>query len=217
MRAKKTEFMEDFGAYFEPWVGRRYGLGGKKLLIVGDSHYCGECPRCGVRGMVQVAEMGECRQMTRKTVRQYLEARRGERPMDGWMGRTYLRFDKMMLGQDDVTPAMSEELWNGVAFYNFVQTAASMDPSNTNYSADDYKASGPIFKRVMEILLPDRVIVWGNRAYEAMPGEGWRGGADYYRGTYALGGGHEAWCLRMIHPSRAATEEWREKLRDFMR
>ena len=142
--------MEDYGAYFEPWVGRRYGHGGKRLLIVGDSHYCGECDTCGVRGMVSMAKMDECRQMTRKSVRQYLEARRGERPMDGWMGRTYLRFDKMILGLDDVTPAMSEALWDGAAFYNFVQTAASMDPSNTNYSAEDYKASGHIFKRVMD-------------------------------------------------------------------
>lgn len=39
--------------FFEPWIGENYengGLYGKKILALGDSHYCESCEVCGVAG-----------------------------------------------------------------------------------------------------------------------------------------------------------------------
>ena len=39
--------------FFEPWIGENYengGLFGKKILALGDSHYCDSCEVCGVAG-----------------------------------------------------------------------------------------------------------------------------------------------------------------------
>ena len=39
--------------FFEPWIGGNYengGLFGKKILALGDSHYCNSCEVFGVAG-----------------------------------------------------------------------------------------------------------------------------------------------------------------------
>lgn len=38
--------------FFKPWVGKNYHTGGifkKKILVVGESHYCGGCNECGLK------------------------------------------------------------------------------------------------------------------------------------------------------------------------
>ena len=38
--------------FFKPWVGKDYSTGGifkKKILVVGESHYCDGCNYCGLK------------------------------------------------------------------------------------------------------------------------------------------------------------------------
>ena len=42
--------------FFEPWIGENYesgGIFGKKILALGDSHYCDSCVGCGVAGGIR--------------------------------------------------------------------------------------------------------------------------------------------------------------------
>ena len=55
--------------FFKPWVGRNYENGGifsKKLLVLGESHYCGGCNQCGLK------YGRECEEFTKDTVINYL-------------------------------------------------------------------------------------------------------------------------------------------------
>ena len=36
--------------FFKPWIGSEYQQKNYKILVIGDSHYCGGCDRCGVYG-----------------------------------------------------------------------------------------------------------------------------------------------------------------------
>ena len=52
--------------YFQPWIGDNYGSSYPRILIIGDSHYCGDenCKFCGVRGNKPIEEFGACSNFT---------------------------------------------------------------------------------------------------------------------------------------------------------
>lgn len=202
--------------YFEPWIGENYQSKQPKILVVGDSHYCGECETCGIRGS-SISEMSECAGITQNTVKDYLSYRQGKGDYANWMTKTYLPFDKVYYGKEDVTPKESLDLWNNIAFYNFVQTAISNKASNSEYSDDDYGLSSPMATEVINTLEPDYIIVWGNRAYEALSDKNWTHGSDEYNGTYKLPSGRIAKCIRIYHPSRANVEQWHSALSEFIK
>ena len=64
------------------------------------------------------------------------------------------------------------QIWNSISFYNFVQTAIQLGPRSP-YSEEAYKKSLSIFWNVLDNLLPDLVIVWGEKAWNELPSEGW--------------------------------------------
>lgn len=202
--------------FFKPWVGPDYAKSDRKILVIGDSHYCGSCDRCGVRGNCSFEEMAECNNFTISTISDYIKFRAGGEKAN-WMTKTYCRFDKLYYGKEEVSEEESVTLWNRIAFYNFLQTAASDDASNTNYTNDDYAASSPMATEVINELRPDVVIVWGSRAWGAMTGEGWHDGANSYTGYYTLADGHVVHCIKIIHPSRIGLDEWIPKLDEFLK
>ena len=201
--------------YFEPWIGKEYYNQDVKILVIGDSHYCGGCDKCGIRGCT-IPEMGECKNFTRNTIKNYLSFRAGIIEKSNWMTKTYLPFDKIYFGHEDVTLEESLKLWNKIAFHQFVQTAISEEASNTNYTNDDYSLSSPMAKEVINILKPDFIIVWGNRAYNSLDNENWTQGSDNFNGSYLLPSGKSAKCIRIYHPSRANVETWHSILNNFI-
>lgn len=52
--------------YFEPYEGKKYRNSDPRILVIGDSHYCGGCELCGVRGHCAKKEMKKCRSITQK-------------------------------------------------------------------------------------------------------------------------------------------------------
>lgn len=204
--------------YFKPWVGPNYETSERKVLVIGDSHYCGSCDRCGVRGNCSLEEMSEaCRNLTMNSVLDYLAFRSDTGGKEIWMHRTYYRFDKLYYGKEEVSEEESVALWNRIAFYNFLQTAVSANPSNKKYTNEDYAASSPMATEVINELRPDVVIVWGARAWGAMTGEGWHAGANSYTGYYTLADSHVVHCIKIIHPSRIGLAEWIPKLDKFLK
>lgn len=205
---------------FKPWVGPYYDARPNKLLVVGDSHYCGneDCDRCGIRGNCSVEEMGECVDFTRDIVSDYLAWRNDRGEWDNWMGSTFLTFDRIFYGKKNVSASETNALWNGIAFYNFLQTAISSKASNTNYTDEDYSLSTPMLAEVMETLRPDNMIIWGNRAWEHTPDRQLNYKAETVnRGTFSLVDGHAIRAMKMIHPCRAGQAKWHEEIADFLR
>ena len=150
--------------YFRPYVGEQYAYSQTKIMVLGDSHYCGECPQCGIRGM-QVSEMGDCRHFTENVQQKYLNYLKGEIQYESWM-KSLATFDKILSGDVSMTKQQRYQAWKSLLFYNFVQTAASGVTANTAYRDEEYQRSLPYAWSIVEQYQPDLIIVWGNRVYD---------------------------------------------------
>ena len=192
---------------FLPFIGTNFSVGGvfpTRILILGDSHYCGECDDCGIKGISENQGTGCCN-FTRDVVAKFIEYRQGKRPHEGWMN-TYLKFEKALVDHE-TDASESLKIWNSVAFYNYIQTAY-IGESRQAYSSSDYAQSFPYFKQLLNELTPDMIIVWGYRLWNNLPGENWIDGGTVSAsgigeeyGYYALENGKKVLTLRSTHTS----------------
>lgn len=184
--------------FFKPWIGKEYksgGIFGKKILVVGESHYCGGCDGCGIKFAEQCDDV-----QTSDIVKTYLRTHSGE-----W-ARTFRKFERALVGHE-TDNIESERIWNSIAFYNYIQvamTATRIAPGDEEYDA----AEEPFFE-VLNRLRPDLMIVWGvTRMWDNMPSRNWEKsdeieveGRKVKNGQYMLDDDH---CVRSIwinHPS----------------
>ena len=185
--------------FFKPWVGRNYENGGifnKKLLVLGESHYCGGCNQGGLK------YGKECEGFTKDTVINYLNGVKGE-----WT-RTYRKFERSLVNEY-TTNERSKEIWNSLAFFNFLQV--DMVIPRKGGIPEEYEEGRVAFLEVLNELQPDLVIVWGiNRLYENLPGKecGWMDGAEFKvdnhsipNGYYQLNSGKKTKVIAVYHPS----------------
>lgn len=197
---------------FIPWVGENYEEGGlwhKRILALGDSHYCesNDCKTCGVLGSTP-KEMGDCRNFTGDTVRSFLDVNSG---FGGWKN-TFKRFSGLLAGGHKTTDEEDSKIWEGIAFYNFVQTAILQGP-RTAYTEEAYNKSLPLFWSVIDQLNPQLVLVWGARVWDALPPDGWTWIDLGIEGDIAAGKytnkNTAALFLLICHPSAALSyEKW---------
>ena len=190
---------------FIPWIGSQYfngGIFGKKILALGDSHYCEDCVNCltcGIFGSTP-QEMGNCRNLTCNAVKLFLDE---ESEFERWKN-TFKRFSGVMAGGHKTTNDENCKIWNSISFYNFVQTAKKPRPRLT-YPKEAYEKSLPILLHVFDNLSPDLVIVWGKNAWNNLPSDGWewldiRTGKNRVAGRYNDGKSN-ALFLYINHPS----------------
>lgn len=191
--------------FFNPFVGSKAlteGFKGKKILVLGNSHYCGYCEACGIHGLAKPEQMEECIDFTTNVVNDYLAARRGESETAGWMS-TFLRFERALSGNTETTPEESEEIWSRLLFANFVQTAYQ-GSWNSRYTDEDYAASAPLIMSIVDEYQPDYIIAWGKRddcmtPWDYMPGDDWHELTEdtgYYERN-----GKRIKMMRIKHPS----------------
>ncbi len=200
--------------FFSPWVGKDYATGGifgKKILVLGESHYCDieDCDRnkCG-----KAEKRKECGNFTTNvTINTLLN---GE--TTPWTG-TFRKFERSLVGHDtDVEE--SKRIWNSVAFYNYIQKA--MTEARTAAEPEDFEVSKKAFYEVLEELQPDLIIAWGvTRMYDDLPGEGWEAGPDMIvdeyavpNGYYTLRNGHRVRIIFVYHPSAGYSWDWWHKV-----
>lgn len=197
---------------FTPWVGKDYEKGGlwhKRILALGDSHYCqdNDCQTCGVLGSTP-EEMGDCRNLTHDTVKSFLDTSLG---FEGWKN-TFKRFSGLLAGGHKTTPEEDSRIWESIAFYNFVQTAIIQGPRAT-YTEEAYKKSLPMFWTVINQLAPELVLVWGERTWNELPSDGWQWIDLGIEGDIAAGKytnrDTDALFLLVCHPSAGLSyEKW---------
>ncbi len=187
------------GIFFQPWVGPNYlsgGIFGKRIMALGDSHYCGEdCKVCGQNFSCK------CNEFTTDVVKTYLD-QNNER--EGWMS-TYLKFERSLVNHE-TTPEESIKIWNSLLFYNFLQVA--MQGPRQSGTPEQYRAAAGPFFSVLDQYQPDLLVVWGVRLWYNLPGERWEEGAqkkvdgyEIHNGYYKLANGKKVRAICVYHPS----------------
>lgn len=136
-----------------PWVGLQYASqpDGKRLLIVGESHYYDEKEFPG----------------SKKAVMNPIETRwiAKKMGMDSETNGTRF-FQSVNAVLDGLGPITKKALWEKSAFYNFIQR-----PMNTNKerpSDDDYKVALSAFRHILYVLKPDACLFFGVEAAKKM-------------------------------------------------
>ena len=107
---------------FLPWIGKHYsttGFGGKRILALGESHYCEKSS--------DAAE-----DITRKVIADLFDPHSEYEAYKN----TYTKFAEALLGHDCLSFEDKERFWNSIAFYNYVQvpmTGARLAPSQKDF------------------------------------------------------------------------------------
>ena len=191
--------------FFKPWIGKNYQNGGiikKKILVLGESHYCGGCDECGLKYAPECNDLN-----TTKIIESLLSGSTG-----GW-ANTFRKFERSLVNKE-TTLEDSNEIWQSLAFFNFLQVA--MTETRTEGSYEDYMEGQKAFLEVIEELQPDLIIVWGvGRLYDNLPNEGWIKGeplvVDGYNvknGYYQLKQGKKSRVIAVYHPSTSRGYSW---------
>lgn len=162
----QSKFPSFNNVYFEPWIGKKFndngGIFNKKILVIGNNHYCkrNECGKCGISGYD--FEDWECYNMTISVIRMYINWKKYHDDYEKWMD-TFSNFEKSLSSSSD-----SETIWNSISFYNYLQCAVNRDEDKTNSQKiynkykTDYCNSETALWEVITCLKPDYIITWGS-------------------------------------------------------
>ena len=186
--------------FFQPFVGKDYadgGIFGKRIMVLGESHYCDEgCADCGDCRLHR-----ECIGFTQGVLRDYLDEGTDRQ---NWM-RTFVKFERSLVGEE-TDQALRLKIWDSVVFFNYLQVAMG-EPREAGTSAQ-YRQAGEAFFEVLSKYQPEYVIAWGNRLWDKMPSEHWQNGDDivvdgYHvaTGWYVLSNGKRVKAMAVNHPS----------------
>lgn len=197
---------------FEPWVGKNYatiGYKGKKVLVLGESHYCSnelaQSGRCHPYCRKELMD-GACRLQTCDVVREAVYDYGGQSYL-----RCFVSFERAVVGKV-LTQEERENFWNSVMFYNYIQFAQS--GPRVVPRPEHWAASENAFVELLNIYKPDYIIVWGVRLYLGLPDFGGRRSeimiddnkkADVW--IYPING-REIPSLKIHHPSAPSGKKW---------
>ena len=137
-----------------PWVGKNFGtkenfFGGKRILIVGESHDGKNPDNFGT----------SIPALTREYVAQHLAWAPHERtPL-------FTRLVALLTGNwGSQDRKLADEIWHHLAFYNYVPVIAAVGPRMFDWSL--WEKGEPEFNTVLEELKPDAIIVLGYRLWQ---------------------------------------------------
>jgi len=187
---------------FEPWVGSDWGkpentLGGKKVLILGESHYNNEdewTNRCDPDA-------------TRNVIRTY--ALQGRHAFFSKLLHVLGGKPRWSLTQSEV-----DAFWQSVAFYNFVPVFVGND-NRIAPNTEMFTSGVAPFRAVLAELEPEHIIVCGYRLWSALLVSMKNSVQTNLDGHGAIEG---VPALRMQHPSTGfAMNDWKKTLQEFLR
>ena len=144
---------------FDPFIGNKYEEQDFKLLILGESHHFdkNECEEFQ-------EEPQKYKNITQEVLEAYFKYKNGEEPFKAWMN-TFTRFANIYKN-DNLSGDQSEEFWNTVSFYNYVQTP--VDSARKSPTEEQFKNSHESFVKIVDQLKPNLIIVWGFRLWTKM-------------------------------------------------
>lgn len=185
--------------FFYPRVGKDYnkGFNGVNLLILGESHYCGEgCPNCGN------PLNNNCFDFTINALDRYIDYKKGKGEHEYWMN-TFTRFTNILL-EEQVDNKILINFWDSVIFYNYVQS--STEGPRISPTSIQFEESKNAFIEVIDEYEPDLILVWGERLWNKMPSIGRWGSENILDKTngrfyYYKGKNKEIPAYCIYHPS----------------
>jgi hypothetical protein len=157
--------------FFRPWVGENYkvaGFYGKRILVLGESCYCGICDGCGGLDTIDnpdAEEWRECRDKIPEVVTRFLGYKNGKEPHEPYM-RGYSRFTDIFMGHK-CTAEETQNFWKSFVLYEYVQTALTKARKATEQWEWD-TGKEPFFEVLAEYD-PDVVIAWSKELWNNMP------------------------------------------------
>lgn len=150
--------------FFKPYVGKNYfeGYLGKKLLILGESHYC-DGNKCNETEIC--LQLPDCNSFTKDRLSEFFDYKKGILEAESWM-RTFTRFTNVFLGEK-VGDEDLLRFWDRVMFYNYVQYP-TQGPRKSP-TKQDFENSETAFFEILEEYRPDLIIIWGARLEKELP------------------------------------------------
>ena len=183
---------------FEPWVGNSFGsselLGGKRILVVGESHHSLEHPK----GIV-VPDLT-------KSVMEYY----GNSQMRGKWMRTLDNVAWALSGKSRQNLAKTThrgefDVWQAVAFYNYIPVILTDGPRNGRPTNEHFQMAIAPFKKVLAQLKPEALIVCGYGLFPHIVRNHWPHLIDKpweFKGHFVDVKQHSNLrVIRMVHPS----------------
>ena len=146
------QLKEDKSLLRLPWVGKEYASvhAGKRLLIVGESHYN------HLSSSKARINKDETRWMIHSNAIFFNTDGEGKR-------HKFLRTtEQVLFCKKLIISDNQKKLWNSVAFYNFVQK--KMETKHHRPDKEDFNEGWLTFLKVVEVLEPDVVIFCGTSA-----------------------------------------------------
>ncbi|MNS49445.1 hypothetical protein D3C72_820530 [compost metagenome] len=134
---------------FKPWVGPGYedGIGGLRILVLGESHYIQPEWDAGDRMTIQAVEENGLRK---------------RHPF-------FTKVAKLVLDRrDHITDDERRQFWNSVAFYNYVQESVGLSPRDRPTDVM-WASAGPAFLSQLAELRPHCMIVLGQGLWGWLP------------------------------------------------
>ena len=210
--------------FFQPFVGKDYangGIFGKRILVLGESHYCDaeECEDCG-----NLVKHQDCNDYTSRVTMGNLLY--GDHTKHKWIP-TFTRFEHSLIGKE-ADQEMREKIWSSVIFYNYLQVA--MPKPGQAGTKEQYQEGEDAFFEVLEKYCPEYVIVWSKRLWNYLPGdkEGFKAGdaieldnLNAPTGSYTLKSGHQVKIIAVNHPCRwwasDSCDKWHEIIMEFLK
>lgn len=139
---------------FHPWVGENWGqagnsVGGVRLLILGESHYCDPA---------HAHLVGQCVPDTTREVVEELAI--------GGPNRFFTGLTQIVSGRKkwQMAPTEIRALWDSIAFYNYVPVFAAAGP-RLRPTAAMFESGHAPFMQLLGELKPEAIIVCGNDAW----------------------------------------------------
>jgi hypothetical protein len=148
--------------FFRPWVGNNYGkldsTFTKKILVLGDSHYIDEADDVVVNGMSESCDF------TTGVMLDYLDPN-----IKGRWKSTFTKFMNSFVSNSKHSDLDRSELWNSVAFYNYLQIPAGSLSRQTQYYDYSRDSDRSAVLEIINELDPDIIVSWGNKVWDAIP------------------------------------------------
>ena len=149
---------------FFPWVGDDYSTGGifkKKILILGEAHYCETPENCG--GCKPGARNG-CNEFTIDRIREQFSPTGKKHAIYTKLAKLFLNCHESVNNDDKI------RFWNSVAYYNYIQTSVS-DQARVAPNSEMWNLSKKAFNDVMDYLKPDFLLILSYRLWDNLPGQ----------------------------------------------
>ncbi|MDP4176226.1 MAG: hypothetical protein Q8933_19760 [Bacteroidota bacterium] len=170
---------------FYPWLGKNYndrGFKGKKILILGESHY----------GDFSSEESNT----TIDTVERYLGRLTTTSDTHNWKS-FFTKITKICLDKDEIFKEDKDCFWDSVVYYNYLTESLK---KNCRPTTEQWENSGANFYKVINYYKPDIVLVLGDALWKHMPYKNWNL-AEPNLGYYILDDGKKIFVSSIYHPS----------------